>query len=488
MTCLHFKRIPIVSYSLWSIALGMVATYSLMLFSNGTFVVFGNELLDETFDSMLQHMLGFDVGVSPDAIQFESFSRNGKTYSYFGVVPALLRLPALVFMPNPEEMHLARLSCVLAGTALVGLMSHTVLIAHASIKPAARSKTLLAAVLIGVAFSGIPIYTASAAYVYNEPVLWGTVLVAWFNLVIVRAVTRGRHLSTFELCLLAILASLALNTRPTAGVDLLACFGLIMAWYALARVRSNPEMPNWSALILSGLIMAGGVLVVGAINQARWGNPLIFADYTQSDILNRYPERLDKFLKDGTLNLGRVPISALYYFTGLPYIFKYSGALGVHLQSFYDVIEGPPSSPFLTGPLWTLLATVGFGSMLRRGPVVIATFLGHVLASFLLLAAIALTLRYRADFAGLLGLSAVFGYIVISGWLSECAPSARRQAIVIVVTLCAGGIVGSHYVLVMAKILTPAVPVAVRCALQPLAPFIPVNMAAALPVGCRGTP
>ena len=126
--------------------------------------------------------------------------------------------------------------------------------------------------------------------------------------------------------------------------------------------------------------------------------------------------------------------------------------------------------------------------MLRRGPVVIATFLGHVLASFLLLAAIALTLRYRADFAGLLGLSAVFGYIVISGWLSECAPSARRQAIVIVVTLCAGGIVGSHYVLVMAKILTPAVPVAVRCALQPLAPFIPVNMAAALPVGCRGTP
>lgn len=470
----------------WVPFLGLIGLYYLFLLSNGSMALFGVEQLDRTFDSMLLHLLRGDAGVSPEAIGYESFTRNGKTYAYFGIVPALLRLPALVLAADPEEMHLARFSCLIAVTVYAGIILRTVWAAHRTLLPECRHSVLLASVVVSVVFSGAPITMLSAGYVYSEPVLWSAVLVAGFNLIVIRSVLAYRVFTGAELCGLAFLSGLALNTRATAGIDLMVSFGFILVWYSLTRFRGVKQASSWSALIAAGFVMGAGLLLIGWVNEARWGNPLTFADLPRQDILHRHPERLSQLLANGAFNVRRIPIALSYYFAGLPYIFKYHGVVGEFLRTLYDGIEGPPSSPLLTSPLWTLLAVIGVRPAFRRGPVIAATFAGHALAAFILLGAMSLTLRYRMDMAGLIGLPAAFGYIVLSNWLSRQTPKFRGPAFGAVIVMSAVGIVGSHYVLIMSKILNPAVPAEVRCWLQPIAPFVPVHTSDPLPIGCRG--
>ncbi len=73
---------------------------------------------------MLIHLLHGELTVDPEAIKLETYSeaftRNGKTYAYFGVFPALLRLVAMPFT-DVTQAQLARLSCLAATVALVAL-------------------------------------------------------------------------------------------------------------------------------------------------------------------------------------------------------------------------------------------------------------------------------------------------------------------------------------------------------------------------------
>jgi hypothetical protein len=76
---------------------------TLLLLSNGTFQLFAPEMLDKAFDNMLVHLLGGEVTVDREAIDFEAFTHDGKTYAYFGVFPALLRLSACRLSTLPRS-------------------------------------------------------------------------------------------------------------------------------------------------------------------------------------------------------------------------------------------------------------------------------------------------------------------------------------------------------------------------------------------------
>ena len=76
----------------------MAAIYYLFLAMDGGFNFFKPiELAARgmTFNSMLEQLLHGQFNVDPAAIAFEGVVRDGKTYTYFGILPALLRLPLL---------------------------------------------------------------------------------------------------------------------------------------------------------------------------------------------------------------------------------------------------------------------------------------------------------------------------------------------------------------------------------------------------------
>ena len=121
-------RIPPVSLNLYFIGLiAVVSVYYLFLLSNGTLQILAPELLDKVFDNMLVHLLHGEFTVDREAIDYEAVTQDGKTYAYFAVFPAILRLLAMPFV-DVAQADLARLSCLTAVVIFVVLQLRMLLI------------------------------------------------------------------------------------------------------------------------------------------------------------------------------------------------------------------------------------------------------------------------------------------------------------------------------------------------------------------------
>src|ERR1700730_11325394 len=126
-------RIFPVSLNLYFVVLiAAVTVYYLFLLSNGTFQILAQELLDKVFDNILVHLLRGEFTVDRGAIDYEAVTRNGRSYTYFGVFPAMLRLLAMPFV-DIAQAELARLSCLVAVVIFVVLQLRMLLITHYSL-------------------------------------------------------------------------------------------------------------------------------------------------------------------------------------------------------------------------------------------------------------------------------------------------------------------------------------------------------------------
>ena len=480
----------------WGFAalIAAVAVYYLFLLSNGTLRLFAPEMLDKAFGNMLVHLLRGEVTVDREAIDFEAFTHDGKTYAYFGVFPALLRLSALLFV-DIAQVPLARLSCLTAVVFYVAVQLRMLVIVHQSLPRQSRLHGFLAIMMAATVLSGPQLYILGSASIYHEPILWSAAMAATFNLVLVRAAFGGGALGARDLVWLAILAGLTINTRASIGVALYLGTTLLVAWTAWKRravggreglstghaggtstsIRAVASDPSIALPIAVLLLFA---IAVGAVNFARWGNPFIFVDFRYYYWGLRHANFLGILQNYGEINLGRMWIGGLYYATGIPYLLKGVHPFAEFLDSRIAAIEAPPFSPFLTNPITIFLAGIGIYHLWWRpslppqsASILRLALVGHSSAALLIFAAMYLTMRYRFDFAPFMTMAALIGYRAISFTAAERPESWRKRLRIATAGLCVLGILGSHYVLLVHKVWSIAVPMPVRLALLPFAPF-----------------
>ena len=473
----------------------LVAIYYLFLLSNGTFRLFAPELLDKVFDSMLAHLLHGEFNVDPKAIGFEASVRHGKTYTYFGIFPALLRLSALPFT-NLAQAHLARLSCLTAAVIFVALQLRTLLLVHHSLPNASRRPAFLIIMIAATLFSGPQIYVLAFAEVYDEAILWAVAMAAAFNLIVLRA-ALDHGLRNSDLMWLALFAGLCFNTRGSIGIGLYIAIFLLLVREAWRRHR--PERPllasgrgvprdvatlaSDAGVVLSLIILGLLAIAVGVVNYGRWGSPFGFGGDAHYKLLQRDPDAVRMVDTYGVFNLGRVWIGALYYAAGIPWLLKGVPPFAEFLRARYFRIEAPPITPILTNPLTILLAGIGLYRLwwkpnLRADSVAILrmTLIGHAVTIVILLAFFALTLRYRFDFAPFMTLAAFIGYRSFCLAAAETDEICQKRLRAAAVSLCVLGIIFSHYVLILHKAWSMGVPMAVRLSLRPFLPstYLPV--------------
>ena len=486
-------RILPVSLNLYFVALiAVVSVYYLFLLSNGTFQIIAPELLDKVFDNMLVHLLHGEFTVDRNAIDYEAITQDGKTYTYFAVFPAILRLLAMPFV-DIAQADLARLSCLMAVVIFVALQLRTLLIVHYSLPVGSRVRGLFNVMVAATVLSGPQLYILGSAWVYHEPILWAAVLAAAFNLIVIRTALSGDGFRTSDLTLLAALAGLALNTRAPIGVALYLGTVLLVGWAAWSW--HAPELTEWrwpasgrvlvravSALArdpcISLPVLVLGLLTVaaGIVNFGRWGNPFAFNGANYTYWVQRQPNVLAAVRDHGVFSLDRIGIAVLYYATGIPYILKSVPTFAGFFRS--AVMEAPPLTPLLTNPLTVLLAGVGLYRLWRRPdlqPRSLAmlriALIGHASAVVLILMFVTFTLRYRFDFAPFMTLAAFVGYRSLSMLVAGFSETWRRRILVATVGFCVLGVLGSHYILLVHKVWSIGVPMGVRLALFPFAPF-----------------
>ncbi len=335
---------------LWFAAVILAAAlYDLVLLSNGSLRLFAPEPLDGVFNSMLLNLLHGDFTVARAALGTEAFTRDGQTYAYFGVFPAVLRLLAMPFT-DLAQAHLARLSCLTAIMLFLALQLRALLVVHDSLLPASRSPLFLAVMVAATILSGPQLYLLASSWIYHEPIFWAAALGAAFNLVVVRAALGNAGLRVGAMAVLALLAGLAINTRPTIGVALYLGTALLAIGAALSfrlpgvgrLLATAPRLAADPRVWLAFLILAAFALAVGVVNDERFGNALTFHDYRFYDAANLDPRRLDVALTDGEFNLNRIGVGVLYYTTGIPWRLQRVAPFADFLRAHFDIIEAPP--------------------------------------------------------------------------------------------------------------------------------------------------
>jgi hypothetical protein len=368
------------------------------------------------FNSMLLHLLDGRFDIDPVAIGFEGYVRDGVTYSYFGVFPALLRV---IFLPLPDfaAIDFTRLSCLVA-VCLMALFKIFSAFAVWRRAGTPQASILLSLLVAAILMSGPQIQFLRPS-IFQEVVMWAGAFSAAFVFLVLLGWTRENGFTPGLLVALALTAGLCLLTRVSTALGLYLAFGFLwlgLCWREVRRPAGMSPWPRLTALSLPLAILVAFAAVAALINYERWGNPLVFVDLTLSIAALEYPDRLVRLHEYGAFNLIRLGFGLVYYFLPIWVLRDGTGQLlWSEFQHRTVDVELPPSSFFFSDPLLIGLAAYGITRLFRRPAVVNRGLLGLVIGglavpALLMLTAIAMNFRYRMEFYPLFELCAFVGF------------------------------------------------------------------------------
>ena len=260
------------------------------MITHGTFRLISVESFTDFYDFQASSLLQGRLDVPEAAVMEEAFIHEGKTYGYFGLTPALLRLPFVIFGRPFGELSRAAMLVYFAVT-LVGayrLLLDATRLLRPSRPPITRAtgdrpatwQTVLFTVHVGL--GSTVFFLGSRAYIYHEAILCGimfAVLSCWCAL---------RHLANptgrWWLGALA-LGVLSVHARPPTGLFALTVLGCVAATHlfrlSLSQSPSPSPVPCPPSPVLRppsslrplaiGALAIAGVASFNALSYAKFG-------------------------------------------------------------------------------------------------------------------------------------------------------------------------------------------------------------------------
>jgi hypothetical protein len=392
--------------------------------------------LNLVFNSMLDHLVARRFDVDPAIVGLEGFARDGRVFAYWGIIPALFRMPLLV-SGRLMSVDVTLWSCLIAvGIALAAKLWTLRIVANSHPK---IPIWMVAAATVALVFSGAQIGYLRAS-VYQEVCFWAGAFAAIF----VAAAIRGLVTKNFDrktLALMATMAGLTLLTRVSVAVGLYAALGLLLC-VLLFRTKGR----DWQVVAIPVAIMLLFVALCAFINVERWGHPATFADYNLYNYNIAFPDRLLRTTDHGLFNLNRLPFGLMYFLFPLWCLRDGVGHLLFEptRTRLLDAIELPPSSFLLTDLLLVGLCFYAVWSV-RRSIVghhyeKLAIGVGLIAPPLLMLTAISMNYRYRMDFYPLIEFGGFLGLIA----LAERQPTDRAVLRRSIWAAVAVSVVASH--------------------------------------------
>jgi len=222
---------------------------SLTLFSwfitRGDWRFFDLEGLSTYYDALGDSLLQGRLDVPRTAILPEAFVREGKSYGYFGVTPALIRIP-LNFLFDSRWGQWARVSMTFA-CLLSLIFTYRILILQRGeerLTHNPKEKAWIGIFLLAAGSGSTMLFLASRAFVYHEAIIWGSTL----SLISVFFLLKYQIDNRLSLLALAgASAFLAFSARPTSGAGaILAISGLaVLITVNSAARRTSGRASHW---------------------------------------------------------------------------------------------------------------------------------------------------------------------------------------------------------------------------------------------------
>jgi hypothetical protein len=380
------------------------------LVTNGTFRLIAPESFTNFYDFQALSLLQGRLDVPEGSLQGEAFIYNGNVYGYFGLTPALLRLPFVIFGLAFGELSRAALLVYYVAT-LIGaylLLQHATRLLRPAQPQPATWQTVLFTLHVGLGSTAF--FLGSRAYIYHEAILCGIVFALFSSVCSLRYLQAPA--SRWWLGALA-LGVLSVHARPPTGLFALTVLGCVAASH-LFRLSLAPSPLRHLAI---GALSVLGVLSFNVLSYAKFrtieGCPLrLNVQYS--------PARLAK-IDAKQFHFGNIPYGLNAYL--LRPTFEFSRHFPwVYLGPFIppadfpsakmDLPERTAALPFGMTGLFAL-AAVGCAWACRRHPAarapVLVLWASSVPLSLAMFAAIATAERYTGDWVPFLVCAAAFG-------------------------------------------------------------------------------
>lgn len=389
------------------------------------------------YDAQARSMVHGRMDVPRDVAQIEGFVVNGDVQIYFGVGPALIRVPFAgwtEFFDRRLGVLSMSIACGVLGLAAARLLKRS----RAFVDRAPPGKPWWFAVMAAAAIVCTPVlFLASRSIVYHEALIWGCAAgLAGLDLVLRwwREPTRRHFVEAVAL------ATFAMSCRPTSGMSpaiALGLFGLVLTWRR-----------EWARAALAVGAAFFALLGFVVFNWLRFR--LFFSQPYPDQIWTQVSETRRDFLQSNGGSIQGVkfaPTTLAHYFSPLsvgfqrffPFVNFGSRAVPIGGTTFDSIIGS--SSIVVGAPVFFVLALVGVWWTATRDHLrqwtVIATAAVVVIGGTLGVGSIAH--RYLVDFVPMMIVLACPGLWLVARRLSNGRKSTRRVLVVVALVVALFG-------------------------------------------------
>ena len=394
---------------------------------------FDNRAYADFFDIQAEALLSGHLALPVNSIGAEAFVVDGREQMYFGLFPAVLRLPITVATDafsgqlTVVSSLFAWLLFVLSAWALADRAIHHLLQGRYT----TARRRLMPVWKVGIALGTPLMMLAGPVWVFSEAILWGVASCTWvqYRLFCELEMSSARNQSVLGAALL-----LAVLNRPTLGLGCLLIVGAVLLVRIWRQRSAGPAEYRVAGYSMAAL----GLLVVP--NMIRFGRP--FGPPMELQVLSQVDEQRKKMLEyagGDFVDPRYLPTNLLTYLRPdgitlseqfpffdaphqLPHVFG-----GAVYDITYRTPSLPASTPFLFG-LAVLGIVLSIASM-RHQPatrwLLLASGAGLPAAATLMVWGF-IAPRYLADFVATLLPLSIVGLAGIIGIIGRCGNGARR--------------------------------------------------------------
>lgn len=365
------------------------------------------------YDAYARSILHGHLDVPRSAIGLEAFTFEGKTYGYFGIAPALLRIPLVLIFPNMDGLW-SRVMILLAATISLICGYALLRMFRGTVRELTTGERVLHSIFIITAGIGSTIvFLVGRSYTFHESLAWSGAFALLFAWAISRYFQRSQ---TKFLLLAAAFAFMSFHSRATTGAGALLAIGILAAvlsvralWrpaFAAATLGFGKVEKAGRHAVIAGMAIAVTAAVYFGVGYAKFKTfePMPMRYY---DFYHEFPVRM-RVTGGKQIHLRNVPSAIATYFGVHGFMIK-DAFPWFYLEEEQTVIGWPRNDviePFSTVPVsmpaLSLLAVIGIAALssganqtLRSARLSAATlFIG----GSIVLATVGITERYLHDF------------------------------------------------------------------------------------------
>ncbi len=390
------------------------------------------------YDLQGRAILAGHLWVPAHSLGIEGFVHAGRTYTYFGVFPSLLRLPVLLVTHSLDGRMTApsMLLAWLVTGVFASLLLWRVRILLRGAGPVGTGEAVSYGFFSAALGAGsVLIYLAATPFVYDEDLAWSVALAVAALFALLGVVERPSARRVWLAGFFVLCTNL---NRTTTGYACIIGALLVAGWFALGRYGAENRRFAWP-VALAGLVpLAVNCLISYFKFGAFFGLPWTEQVFYQVNAHRRYflaanggsafgPQFLPSTIAAYLQPFG-IHFTSAFPFVSLPTAPARTYA-GVVFDLTYPTASLPASMPLLFFP-----ACWGLVTAFRPGPV------GRIARTRLLLVAAAsasvgvlvfgyIANRYLAEFLPFLILAASIGLVDVLRRLSGRSPGVRAAGI-----------------------------------------------------------